>query len=487
MGLTFDQLLDEPTKEELRDMLMLSLQGIGFVFKAGYGPGSLSVSGSAIAPMSVRVKIVAAGSLGTATFKVSTDGGATYGSTLTMAGTGTYNLPSSGAALQFSNGPVGSGDAFQAGDLYSFELTTPTFAATSWTPGSTPRTIIETDAALMEDYARTQKTIAAGGYLSTARADWLDLVLHEQYALDRIPGQATEGTVRLTDSAGAGPFNVSVGQLWVGTTGGLRFNNTTGGTLPLGGTLDVQVKAEKPGTVYNVSNGGIVVMFTTLPGVTVNTYPGSGSPTTWIATQGRNKETDAEAIARAKLRWPSLSTGATADVYTLWAKQTPTYGSSVNRTKVQASSIVAGQVDVYLAGPGGAVSGPVVTAVNDYIQPRLSLTNTGNVQSAVNHTITITGTVNHFPGYGAVAAAQVAQNLTAYISGGTDTTGTEHPGVPIGGVVYRTALIEMIMAAAGVRNVAMTLPAAVDEAIALAATEVAIFDTTGLAFTEVLG
>lgn len=482
MGLTFEQLLTVPTPDDVRALLFGALQGVGFVRKAGYGAGSVTASGTVILPASVRLKIATTGSLGTATFQLSTDGGATYGAAQAVPGGGSFAIPSTGVTVQFANGPAGSGDAFLAGDVYALELTTPTLAATSWHVGSVPRTLIETDAALMAEYAATQRAIAAGGYLSTATGDWLDILLREVYGTERIQGLPTQGTIRLADLASAGPFTIVPGQLWVGTTLGLRYSNVTGGILPQGGTLDLLWQAEKPGTAYNVSNSSVNVMFTTLPGVVV-TNPGPGGGATWISQQGRNRETDAEAVARAKLRWPTLSTGATADQYTFWAKQTPTYGQNVTRTKVKASATVPGQVDVYLAGPAGAVGGSTVTTVNDYIQPRINLTNLASVQSATNAPIVMAGTVYHFPGFGTVAQAQVAQNLAAYVYGGTDSAGVVQPGVPINGHVYRTALIEMVMQASGVRNVDLATPAAEDTT--LGETEVATLNTSALVFVEV--
>jgi uncharacterized phage protein gp47/JayE len=481
MGLTLEQLLTAPTKETIRNQLFNALQGVGFIHKDGFGSGGLSASGLVVVPMSVRVKIATTGDLGSATFQLSTDGGATYASAISVPLSGAYAVGSTGVTLQFSNGPTGGGSAFVSGDLYQLALTTPTFAATSWQPGSTPRTIIETDAALQEEYGATQRAIAAGGYLSTARGAWLDLVLTEVYGLTRIDGVSARGTVRITDAANAGPFSIAANQLWVGTIDGRRYNNTSGATLAMGGHVDVEFQAESPGSLYNVSVNSIVVMFTTLPGVTV-TNPDIGGGT-WLTRQGRNRETDAEAIARAQRRWPTLSTGITEDVYKQWAQETPTYGQNVTRVKVAASLTVEGTVNIYLAGAGGAVDGATVTAVNNYIQPKVTLTNLANVASAANHTLALVGTVYYYPGYSAVAPAQVAQNLSAYGAGGTDTSGEAFPGVPIGGSAYASELIEMVMKAAGVRNFVLTSPAI--EQTDLAANEVLVLDITGLTYTQV--
>lgn len=477
MPLTLDQLLEDVTKEVLREQLLLALQGVGYVKKTGYGTGSMSVAGVAAGNYGVRFRIIAGGELGVATYQLSTDSGLTYGSTTTIPGSGIVVVGTTGATATFEAGPVGAGESFGALDTYSFELTVPNFNATDWHAGSTPLTLVEKDAEANEDFAATIKNIAKGGLLNTAEDDWLDLLLYNVYGTTRDSGEATQGTVRLSDLASGGPFTIIPGQLWVGTSLGLRYTNMTGGTLTLGGTLDLPFRAEANGAQYNVGNGSINQLFTSLPGVGV-ANPGPGSGVTWITTQGRNRETDQEARARAMLKWPALSVGAVEDSYKLWATEA---SDNVTRTKVRASPTVAGQVDVYLAGPGGPVDGATVTAVEDYIAPRVPLTSVSNVQSATGVPVSVTATVYVAAGFSASVGVGVAQNLSALAQGGLNTNLERLEGIPIGGAVYMTALIEQMMLPAGVRNVVMTLPAA---DVVLDVDEVATF-TQAITIVEV--
>lgn len=482
MALTFDQLITDKTAEELRDQLLLALRGVGYVKKTGYGTGSLLLDGSAADAASLRFKIIATGALGSATYQLSEDGGVTYGSTTTMPSSGLVDLTTDhGVTCTFQSGPVGGGDSFAAGDTYSFELTVPRIQSTSWQPGSVPLTIVEKDAEANEDFSRTIKSFAKGGYLSTAENDWLDLWLEEMYGTERVAGETAVGTIVLTDVAAAGPFTIVPGQLWVGTALGVRFTNTNGGTLALSGTLQLTVRAEKPGAEYNVGNDAVVVLFTSLPGVTVNN-PGPGSGVTWLTTQGRNRETDFDGKARAKLRWPSLAVGSeTEDVYALWAR---TASANVTRTLVKPDDVVAGKVNVIIAGPSGGVDGATVTAVDDYIQPRVPLVSLAEVSSAVNQTITIAGTLYVKSGYAAAAAAAVATNLGALFGGGKNSISEELPGIEIEGVVYLSQIIEQLMLAEGARNASITINAGTAD-ITLDPLEVAVQNTAGLSIVEV--
>src|SRR5690606_696186 len=98
-----------------------------------------------------------------------------------------------------------------------------------------------------------------------------------------------------------------------------RFTNLTGGTLSLGGTLDLSWEAEEPGDDYNLANGTLTVMVTPLAGVTVaNPDPGTG---TWITQTGADEESDPELRERCRNKWSTLGTGSTEDSYEFWAKQ----------------------------------------------------------------------------------------------------------------------------------------------------------------------
>jgi phage-related baseplate assembly protein len=470
MGLTLAELVAAKTKEDWKAQFLTALQGVSYVSKAGFGTGSVDAAGVAAGDFTVVLQITTAGELGSAYFTLSTDGGATFGAPVLMPGGGTYVVGATGATVTFSAGPVGAGTSFEVGDKYSFTLTTPTFPVTAWQPGSTPLTLVENDAEGMEDLSALVANVARGGLLETAEDDWLDLLLWNVYKLTRVTGVATVGNVVLTDAAGAGPFTLNPGDVWVATAGGLRFNNVTGGTLTLNGTLTLSFRAEKQGGAYNVGGtainqrlGGVA-----LPGVTVsNPNPMGGS---WITTAGADRELNSAARTRASNRWPALGVGLPTATYDGWAKAAD---ASVNRTFIRASPTIPGQVDVFLASSTGTVSGGVVTSVQSYMNLRETFTTVVVAASAAAHAYTVAGTVYVAAGYGASAALGIQQNLSALNGGGKNTIGEELPGVPIGGTLYRAQIIEQIQLPVGVRNVdlASMLPAA---DVVLSTTEVAV-------------
>lgn len=87
----------------------------------GPNPGVTVSSGTPRDAYQVRVKIVVGGTVGTATFSYSLDGGDNYSPTKTSAST--YVLEDTGLTLGFTAG------TYVAGDLYSFDCTAPTYSS----------------------------------------------------------------------------------------------------------------------------------------------------------------------------------------------------------------------------------------------------------------------------------------------------------------------------------------------------------------------
>ncbi|MET0403046.1 MAG: baseplate J/gp47 family protein [Cystobacter sp.] len=458
MSLTLTQLLEIRDKEVLLAQLLTALQGVGFVHKEGLGSGAVQASGVAASTYNVALKVTTAGELGTAYFTVSTDGGVTYGSAILVPVNGVYVVGTTGATVTFYEGPEGADTSFQVGDVYSFSLAVPTFPTAAWQPGSTALTTLELDAEAMEDFSIAQLKVAAGGLLEYASGAWLDLLGEQVYQLTRQQPVAAVGNVVLTDSASAGPFNITANQLWVGTPGGLRFNTQAGGTLPLGSNVTLQVKAESPGAVYSVGANTITALLTALPGVTVNNpNPMGGS---WLTTPGADRETDANYKKRCRERWPALGIGAPEDAYKSWAK---TAGEgAVTQVYPRASPTSPGTVDAFLAGPLGPVDPVVVTKVQTYLNKRASFGTVPLAASATAYPYTVSGTLTVKAGYAAAAAADIAQNLGALNAGGVSTSGEALEGWGIGGTIIRAQIVEQLMAARGAINLNLgtLLPAA---------------------------
>lgn len=454
MGLTLNELVSLQTKEDLLAQLFLALQGVGFVAKTGIGSGNVTTEGVAAGAASVRLKVSTAGERGSGAFRLSTDAGATYGSPVTIPSNGVYVVGTTGLTVTFNTGPSGSGTSFALNDVFAIELTVPTLPVTAWQPGSTPLTLVELFAQGLENFAATIQRVAQGGFLFEATGDWMDLVLENVYALTRNAGATTVGNFVLTDTANAGPFTISAGQVWAGTVGGLRWTNITGGVLPQGLSLTLSFRAESPGSAYNVGAGTVSVLFTSLAGVTVsNPNPVGGS---WITTPGADRETDAQAAIRAISRWPALGIGVASDAYDLWVK---TASSSVTQTYVREDPATPGNVQVYLAGNGGAVDGAVVAAVQAYVDPRAPLTTIAVVASATAVPITVAGTLYVTTGNAVAAAAAVDDNIGAYFNSGTNSIDEELPGVGIAGTAYTSAIVEQAMLAPGARNFVLSTPA----------------------------
>jgi len=312
------------------------------------------------------------------------------------------------------------------------------FPITDWHPGGVGRTILEVEAAALEDLYALVPAIAAGGYLATAQGPWLDLLVESAYGLQRHPATFARGRVVLTAEPGFGPYTLEPGDIWVGTADGLRYHNTTGGVLPTGGSLEVKVQSESPGSQYNVPAGAISILHTPLSGVSVTNAPD------WLLEAARDEETDEELRRRARLRWASLGIGATRAAYEFWALNAhPT----VTKVRVLDNHPRGqGTVDVVIWGEGG-LGADVVSAVNAYIQERRPLTANVAVYSATPRTVNVVATVYVRAGYLSQAQAAAAEELAAL-----------QQATPIGGTLYRSALIEALFVRPYATNVVLVQP-----------------------------
>lgn len=477
MGMTLDQLLQVKDRTVIRAELLRQLQGVYYTTKSGFSPGSVGADGIPNNDYQFRVKIMAAGSLGTATFQVSTDGGNTYSATTPVPGSGLFPVSGTGLTLVFANGPTGVGDSFELADVFSFDTNINVLPATAWQAFSVPLSLVENDAQALEELFLTLNLLAQGGFLSLAQRDWVDLLVENFYDLARIKGQPTKGLITLSDVAGSGPHAIAENQLWLLSNSGLRYNSVGTYVLPLSGTVQITVQAERAGSQYNVANGTITQFVTALgAGVTANNPdPGGG---TWITQQGTNDESDDGLKKRALARWPELGTGATSAVYDKWAREA---SGGVTRTTSRVSTTVAGQVELFLAGPAGPVAPPVVAAVQAYVDPLVPLCVTALVQSAAAVAVTVTADVYVAAGNMAQAQIDCARNLDALFVGGVNSIGETLPGIAIGGTVYLDQIREQLMVPAGVRNTPISLPVA---DLALTPTQVATL-TQNLTFIPI--
>jgi hypothetical protein len=461
MSLTLAQLLIPLSVPQCKQMLLSALQGLGVVLESGVGSGnsplgtgSISLSGTpTVALTNIIIKITTNGELGVAVFQYSLDNGVTFTSGVGVpAAPGTYNLSTTGVVVTFVPGPLGAGISFVIGDQFNFATNIPSLPVTAWGSSGGYRQLVEVEAQALAAFAQQQPALAAGGYTPLATGSWCDLIGNGFYQLGRNLASPTQGLLTLTDTAGAGPFIIAPGTMWFATGGGLLYSNLTGGTLPLGGTLQITIAAEFGGSLYNVGNDTIqTIIAGSLPRVTVdNPDPGSG---TWITSQGSDNETDSAYMLRCQQRWPALGTGSTLAVYQLWATSAEAaLGHSTTITKVLAivDSVVPGQVDVFLAGASGASGVGAVADAVAYITPRIPLTATANIVAATNVVMTLAGVVNYRTSLTTLAAVQAAISaaLAVYflnLAIGSDAAGANSK-------VYYTAVEAIVGNQLGVRN-----------------------------------
>lgn len=357
------------------------------------------------------------------------------------------------------------------------------FPTTGWQSGSVPLTELQADAQTLASLSHTIANIAGGGLLQTAPAlvqpgqlnsPWLALIALGHYGIIGKAPVKTIGLATLTDVAGAGPFTITPFQLIATTAAGLQYQNTTGGTLPHAGTLQLSWQAVSAGQLYNQANNSLVSLVTPLPGVTIaNPDPGNGSQT-WITQQGVDPESDTSIVLRCQGRWPGLGGGANTAVYTAWAL-TPTPG--VTRVLVLPNTPQGGQVTIYCAGPSGGAAPADVTIVQNFINVLKPLTVTVNVLAASNVNITVAGTATVAAASLVAAQAQFSAAIAAYQQtinvGGTPLSVGGSSGVPL------AQLIEIIQSLPGMQNVVLTSPTG---DTVLAQNQIPVFTTGGLNF-----
>lgn len=101
---------------------------VGTVKHEGTGGGTMTVSGSPTNAFAVIVKITAQGTLNTAAFTVSIDGGYSYSDEITVPVTGEYAVTGTGLTIKFieASDEEQKASSFIIGDTYSFSTTAPT-------------------------------------------------------------------------------------------------------------------------------------------------------------------------------------------------------------------------------------------------------------------------------------------------------------------------------------------------------------------------
>lgn len=337
------------------------------------------------------------------------------------------------------------------------ELQAKGFPVTHWLVGGMVRNLLETFARLLEDFSKLLVVVTAGGILEESEGDWLTLLARSNYKTTRKDATFAEWDVTLACATGAGPVNVTAGQLWAATSAGRLFNNKAAGVIPNGGSVTLRFKAESPGTAYNA--GPVNILKTTIPGVSI-------SASTLIESAS-DQETDAQLRERAQLQWTLLATGATEATYKKWVLDSDV---DIRRVYVKEHTPIPGTVTAWIARQDTTATGGDQLTAQTYLDDpvRKVMNVTPAVELAVEELVSVTGTALIKTADLANAQAVIGDNLLALfraldIGDGNATTGK----------LFRAEIVEVFMALPGMKNFTLTTPAA---DVSLAEGEVAVLD-----------
>jgi hypothetical protein len=320
---------------------------------------------------------------------------------------------------------------------------------TQWQPGSVLRTYISGTSILVSSLSEVMALMARSGYLEFSEGDWLTIVAHYVYGVDRNLATFASGHVTLVNAGGA-LYSLGPGDLIVrDPTTNKTFRNEAAFTLnPLATLTDVAIVADEAGADSTAAAEDINQIVTTLLNVTVS------NPS---AVVGDDAEEDPELRDRCYSKLGSLSPFGPWDAYRYAAiNATRKDGSNIGVKRTQNHRDGYGNQTTYVATDSGEVPGTVgdldtdLGRVDDAIQRKAApLCVTAYTVSAVDvsfeieYEVWMYNTASYTP---AQAAAVIHTALLAMFSalpiGGAVITPGSTPGY-----VYRDAILSAIDAA----------------------------------------
>lgn len=345
------------------------------------------------------------------------------------------------------------------------------FDTTGWQEGRIQNTILDAVATVSSAHALTASDTVRATTNDLATGAALDLYSFNRFSNTREPGAKAAGGMLFTN-AGTVAHVVSVGQLIIEeTTNGQQYVNTSAGTIPAGGSLELEVEAVLVGADGNVPNNSPLTLITPLAGVTV-TNPGPGDvdldgfPDPWYDTRtGADPETDVALKTRNATQWGLLATEKTSTAYTNLAVAQ----QGIDKALIDdGNPRGAGTVDVYVASGSDLVSNGDKTLAqaafaeytmftestwpptNSPYQSRVEIKDPPTLE------LDVQGVVYYDPQY---TSAQVQTFLTTALDDFVDLIpigGFEY--VPNDGKVFLGDLLEVIENVQGVRTVTLSTP-----------------------------
>lgn len=220
----------------------------------------------------------------------------------------------------------------------------------SWQAGDPTRALFYAHAESLEARDDNASGYIRSGFLDYAEGEWLKVHAEQQFGVTVPAATSATTNVTLTNPGGGRYPDIEPGDLtFKNTTSGKTYTNSTGGTLESGPgtTLTVTVIADEPGSDSSAAAGEIDDLVTPL---------GATTCTNAVAAIGIDEQSAATTRAQCRARRGRATPNGPKDAYTdvvLDPELTGTNG--ITRARSYGDSDT-GNVTVYLAGPGGAVS-----------------------------------------------------------------------------------------------------------------------------------
>lgn len=232
----------------------------------------------------------------------------------------------------------------------------------SWVAGDPTRSLYHF---LADALSRLESMVAGfvgSGFLDYAEGDWLTLLAEQFYGVTRVEATYASTTVTLTNAGGA-VFVLEVGDVVLkSTSSGKTYTVTAlpiGDTLAAGGTLDVEVTADEPGSDSSALATEINALVTTMLGVTCSNA---------TAAVGLDEEEDESLRDRCRAKLGMLSPNGPSDAYNYVVKASDLTGvTDITRARTVGDS-ATGDVTVYIAAADGAAAVASVTAAQTAVE-----------------------------------------------------------------------------------------------------------------------
>ncbi len=190
--------------------------------------------------------------------------------------------------------------------------------------------------------------------------------------------------------------------------------------------------------------GGTGINITFVNGLTGTSFVDNDTflfttPGSWITQAGADDESAAALAERCGNRWSSLSPIPVVDFYELMVTSTPDVGSQVTQVIVLQDSVINNRVNIIVAGPAGALPAGTISDIQDYIDPRVPITDSPVVLSPTELEVTIAANVTVQAGLLTAAQDAIEAALIEYVY-----------DAGINGTLRIAAIIDLVMEVAGV-------------------------------------